>query len=156
MGALFKIDKLLLNVQVRTFSGTVLVTSRDKDLEKGEPTGDRSQNDPYPKVEFFTHRTSNSFDSNHGETSDMVTRVQDEITYCSLGTSSLKQKKARSTTQPQFRSENTAATIESDQIFLAHQQWSNSSNSANFNNNISRNAELTESLTTTIPIFGRN
>ena len=53
---------------------------------------------------------------------DMVTAVQEEIPYCSSGISSGKQKKARSTSQPQFRSENTPATIEADQILLALQQ----------------------------------
>ena len=38
---------------------------------------------------------------------DMVTAVQEEILYCSSGISSGKQKKARSTSQPQFRSDNT-------------------------------------------------
>ena len=53
---------------------------------------------------------------------DMVTAVQEEIPYCSSGLSSGKQKKARSTSQPQFRSENTPATIEADQILLALQE----------------------------------
>ena len=46
----------------------------------------------------------------------MVTGDQDEIPYCSSRTSSEKQKKVRSKSQPQFRSENTPATIEADQI----------------------------------------
>ena len=66
----------------------------------------------------------------------MVTGFQKNIPYCSPGTSSGKQKKARSTSQPQFRSENTPATIESNQIVLALQQLATSSNSATFNNNI--------------------
>ena len=38
-----------------------------------------------------------------------MTATQEEIPYCSPTTSSGKQKKARSTSQPQFRSENTTA-----------------------------------------------
>ena len=53
---------------------------------------------------------------------DMVTGVTEKVPFWSLGTSSGKQKKARSTTQPQFRSEDTPATIEADQILLALQQ----------------------------------
>ena len=68
--------------------------------------------------------------------------------YCSLGTSSGKQKNNRSTSQPQFRSENTPATIEADQILLALQQLANNNNSANFHNNINR-----ISTTTTMPTF---
>ena len=66
----------------------------------------------------------------------MVTGVQEEVPYCSLGTPSGKQEKARSTNQPQFRSENTPASIEADQILLAFQQMASNSNSAKFNNNI--------------------
>ena len=83
----------------------------------------------------------------------MMTAVQEEIPYCSSRFSSGKQKKARSTSQPQFRSENTPATIEADQILLALQQLATNSNSANFNNNISRISKLAKSLTTTMPTF---
>ena len=86
---------------------------------------------------------------------DMVTAVQEEIPYCSSGVSSGKQKKARSTNQPQFRSENTPATIEADQFLLALQQLATSSNSANVNNYSNRISELPKSLTTTIPTFNR-
>ena len=41
-----------------------------------------------------------------------MTATEEEVPYCSPTTSSGKQKKARSTSQPQFRSENTPATIE--------------------------------------------
>ena len=50
-----------------------------------------------------------------------MTITQEEIPYCSPSTSSGKQTKARSTSQPQFRSENTPATIEADQILLVLQ-----------------------------------
>ena len=84
---------------------------------------------------------------------DMVTAVQEEIPYCSSGISSGKQKKARSTSQPQFRSENTPATMEADQILLALHQLATNSNSANVNNNSNRISKLPKSLTTTMPTF---
>ena len=84
---------------------------------------------------------------------DMVTAVEEEIPYCSSGVSSGKQKKARSTSQPQFRSENTPATIEADQILLALQQLATNSNSAKVNNNSNRFSKLPKSLTTTMPTF---
>ena len=84
---------------------------------------------------------------------DIVTAVEEKIPYCSSGISSAKQKKARSTSQPQFHSENTPATIEADQILLALQQMATNSNSANFNNNISRISKLPKSLTTTMLTF---
>ena len=81
----------------------------------------------------------------------MVIGVHEEVTFCSPSTSSGKRKKYRSTSQPQFRSENTPATIEADQILLAFQQQANNNNSANFHNNINRNCKLPKSLTTTMP-----
>ena len=83
----------------------------------------------------------------------MATGVQEEIHYCSPGTTSGKQKRARSTNQSQFRSENTPATIEADQILLALQKLATNSNSANFKNNINRILKLPKSLTTKIPTF---
>ena len=84
---------------------------------------------------------------------DIVTAVQEEIPYCSSGISSAKQKKARSTSQPQFRSENTPATIGADQILLALQQMATNSNSPNFNNIITKISVLPKSFTTTMPTF---
>ena len=63
LGALSKIDDLLLNSQVWTLSGTVPGASRDNDVENREPTGDRSQSDPHPELELSACRTSNSIDS---------------------------------------------------------------------------------------------
>ena len=48
-----------------------------------------------------------------------LTGVHEEVTYCSPSTSSGKQKKNRSTSQPEFCSGNTPAAIEADQILLA-------------------------------------
>ena len=85
--------------------------------------------------------------------SHMMTATQEEIPYCSPTTSSGKRKKARSTSQPQFRSENNPTAIEADQILLALQQLATNSNSAIFNDNMSRISKLPKSLTTTMPIF---
>ena len=83
----------------------------------------------------------------------MVTAVQVEILYCSPGTSSGKQKKARSTSQPHFCSANTHATNEADQILLALQHLATNSNSANFYNHSNRISKLPKSLATTMPTF---
>ena len=79
--------------------------------------------------------------------------VHEEVTYCQPNTSSGNHKKNRSTSQPQFRSENPPATIETDQILLALQQLANNNNSANFQNNINRISKLPKSLSTTMPTF---
>ena len=82
-----------------------------------------------------------------------MTGVHKEVTYWSPSTSPGKQKKNRSTNQPQFCSENTPALIEADQILLALQQLANSNNSANFQININRISKLPKSLTTMMPTF---
>ena len=82
-----------------------------------------------------------------------MTGVHEGVTYCPPSTFSGKQKRKRSTSQPQFRSENTPATIEADQILLALQQLANNNNSANFQKNINRISKLPKSLTTTMPTF---
>ena len=154
LGALSKLDEFLLNPQVRTCS-VVQGTSRKVNSENRETHGDHSSNDPYPEVGYFPHH-SGQLNSPETETnSHMVTKnyphmvtggpeeirynphtmtaTQEEIHYCFPTTSSGKQKKARFTSQPQFRNEKTPATIEADQILLALQQLATNSNSANFN-----------------------
>ena len=175
LGALSKLDEFLLNPQVRTCSVAVQGTSGNANLENRETHGDRSSKDPYPEVGYFPHH-SGQLNSLEAETnSHMVTKTyphmvtgatietrhyphamtaaQEEIPYCSPTTSSGKQKKARSTSQPEFRSKNTPATIEADQILLALQQLATNSNSGNFNNNNSRTSKLPKSPTTTMPTF---
>ena len=87
-----------------------------------------------------------------GNCQDM-TGIHEEVTYCSPITSSGKQEKNHSTSQPQFHSENTPATIEAHQILLALQQLANNNNSAIFHNNINRISKPPKSLTTSMPTF---
>ena len=161
LGALSKLDEFLLNPQVRTCSVAAPGTSRSSNLENQGTNEDRPSDDPGPEVEFASP-ISGAETNPHMVTGDqrefrqhphMAIETQEEIPYCSTSTSSGKQKKARSTSQPQFRSENTPATLEADQILLALQQLATNSNSANFNNNISRISKLPKSLTTTMPTF---
>ena len=174
LGALSKLDEFLLSTQIRTCSVAAHGTSRNSNLENRETHGDCSSNDPYPEVGYFPHH-SRQLNSPEAETNwhmvtesyphmvtggpeeicsnpHTMTATQEEIPYCSPTTSSGKQKTARSTSQPQFRSENTPATIEADQILLALQQLATNSNSANFNN-ISRISKLPKSLITKMPSF---
>ena len=175
LGALSKLDEFLLNPQVRTCSVAVPGTSRSSNLENQGTNEDRPSDDPGPEVEFSSPHFGAETDPHMvtgvtreprqdphmvtGVTSEirqhphMTRETQEEIPYCSTSTSSGKQKKARSTSQPQFRSKNTPATFEADQILLARQQLATNSNSNNFNNNISRISKLPKSLTTTMPTF---
>ena len=164
LGALTKSDKFLSNQQIHTHFETVPGTFRNTNVENQGTNDDDSQSDPHPEASIFRGQTTQNFGPNDcrdmvtgvtGEIRhcrDMVTGVQGEIPYCSSGISSAKQKKARSTSQPQLRSENTPATIEADQIFLALQQLATSSN-ANVNNNINKVSKLPKSFRTTMPTF---
>ena len=173
LGALSKLDEFLLNPQVRTCSVAVPGTSRSSNLENQGTNEDRPSDDPGPEVvlssphfgaETVPHMMTGATEPHMvtGVTREilqhphMEMETQEEIPYCSTSTSSGKQKKARSTSQPQFRSENTPATLEADQILLALQQLGTNSNSTNFNNNISRISKLPKSLTTTMPTFEGN
>ena len=167
LGALSKIDEFLLKLQFRTCSVAVPRTSRNNDPENREPTGDRSLTDPCPEVVCSSHLCGHLNSSEVEDYPNMVTGgpkairncphmatvIQEEIPYCSPGTSSGKQKKVRSTGQPQFRSENTPATIEADHSLLALQHLATNSNSANFNDNIKKISKMPKSLTTTVPTF---
>ena len=111
-------------------------------------------------VTAATEQTRNGHDMVTGATEQIgnchnMTGVHEEVTYCPSSTSSGKQKKNLSTSQPQLRSENTPATIEADQFLLALQQLANNNNSANFHNNINRISKLPKSLTTMMPTFDR-
>ena len=168
-----------MNPLIQGKSGTTPVMSRNAFSTNQGTNEYDSQSDPHPEAGVFgnqTMRISGPKDRRDmvtgvqresfcgrdmvtgatkqiGNSRDMVKGVHEEVTYCSPSTSSGKQKKNRSTSQPQFRSENTPATIEADQILLALQQLANNNNSANFHNNINRISKLPKSLTTTMPTF---
>ena len=167
-----------MNPLLPLHSGTTPEPTRNTSHNNQGTNEDGSQNDPHPEAGLFHGQTTRNVSLEEGH--DMVTGVQrekvygndivteatqqsgkchdmteihEEVTYCSPSTSSGKQKKNRSTSQPQFRSENPPATIEADQILLALQQLANNNNSANFHNNINRISKLPKSLTTTMPTF---
>ena len=179
LGALSKLDEFLLNQQIRTHSETVPGKFRNTNVENQGTNEDDSQSDPHPEAGIFRGQSTQNFGPKdcrdmvtrvQGEIRyrpemvtggseemrngfDIVTAVQEDILYCSSGISSAKQKKARSTSQPQFRNENTPATFEADQTLLALQQLATNSFSANVNNTNYRISKLPKSLTTTMPTF---
>ena len=67
LGALSKLDEFLLNPQVRTCSVAVPGTSRNTHWENRETTGDRSSDDSYPEVGYFSHH-SDQLNSSETET----------------------------------------------------------------------------------------
>ena len=71
-----------------------------------------------------------------------MTGVHEEVTYCSPSTSSGKQKQNHSTSEAQFRSENTPAAIEANQFFLALQRLVKNNNSAIVLSHIIRSSKL--------------
>ena len=122
----------------RTCSVAVPETSRKNGSGNQELTGDRYRSNHCAEAVFSACHSSNLNESEQEDTHHMVTRVLEQIPYSSPGTFSGEQKKARSTSQPQFCSENNPVTIEAVHIWLALQQLAINSTSANFNNNINR------------------
>ena len=166
LGALARLDDFLMNPLIHGHSGTAPETSRNMFSRNQGTNEDDSQSDPHLEAGLFNNQMTQN--SGPEDCHDMVTGateqnrnchdmtgVHGEVTYCSPSTSLGKQKKNRSTSQPQFRSENTPATIEADQILLALQQLANNNSSANFHNNINRICKLPKSLTTAMPTFDR-
>ena len=75
LGALSKLDEFLLNPQVRTCSIAVQGTSGNAKSENRETHGDRSSNDLYPEVGYFSHH-SGQLNSPEAETnSHLVTET---------------------------------------------------------------------------------
>ena len=178
LGALARLDDFLMNPLLPGYSGATPEPTRNALSNNQGTNEDDCQNDPHPEAGLFHGQTTrytgpeeghdmvtgatetnrNRYDMVTGATEQIgnyhdTTGVHEKVTYCSPSTSSGKQKKNRSTSQPQFRSENIPATIEADQILLALQQLANNNNSANFHNNINRISKLPKSLTTTMPTF---
>ena len=128
LGALSRLDDFFMNPLNESHSGTAPEASRNAYGTNQGTNVDDFQSDSHAEAGVFqslTTRNSGSED-NH----DMVTGVHEEVTYCFPSTSSGKQKKSCSTGQPQFRSEDTLATVEADQIFSGLQQLANNKNSA--------------------------
>ena len=104
LGPLSKHDEFLLNTQVRTCSVAVPGTSRNNNSRNRETTGDRSSDDPYPEVGYFSHHSGHLNSPKAKKDPHMVTGVtegirqyphmttetHEEIPYCSPSTSSGK------------------------------------------------------------------
>ena len=73
LGALSKLDEILLNPQIRTHSGTVPGTFRNTNVENQGTNEDDSQSDPHPKAGIFRIQTTQDSGPEIGH--DMVTRV---------------------------------------------------------------------------------
>ena len=130
LGALAWLDDFLMNPLLPGHSGTTPEPTRNTTRNNQGTNEDGSQNDPHPEAGLFHGQTTRnvSLEQRHdmvtGATEQIgnchdITGIHEEVTYCSPSTYSGKQKKNRATSQPQFRSENTPATIETDQILLA-------------------------------------
>ena len=140
-----------MNLLIQGCYRTARETSRNAFGKNQGTNKDDSQSDPHPEASIFRKQTTQNSGPEDGHA--MVKGVQEEVTYCSPCTSSGNQTKNRSMSQPQFRSENSPATIEADQILLALQQLANNKKSTSFHNNINRISKLPKSLTTTMPTF---
>ena len=151
LGALSCFVDFLKNLLIQGHSGNAREMSQSAYGSNQGTNEDDCQSDPHPEAGIFQRQNTHNSGPEDGH--DMVTRVHEELTYCSPTTFSGNQKTNHSTSQLQFRSENTSAMIEADQILLALQQLANNNTSSSFPNNLSRNSKLPKSLTTTRPTF---
>ena len=148
LGALSRLGDFLMNPLSQSYSGTAPETSRNAYGSNQGTNEDDSQSDPHPEASIFQSQTTHNSGPEYGHdmvtgvqkkslcgydmvigvhkeslySHDMVTEVHEEVTYCSPSTTTGKQKNNRSTNQPHLLSENTPATIEANQIFLALQR----------------------------------
>ena len=161
LGTLARLDDFLMNPLSQGHSETAPDISRNVFSISQGTNEDDTQSNPLPEAGLFNSQVTQNSGPLYGHDMvtgvqregvgghDMITRateqtrnrhdmtgVQEEVTYCSPSTSSGEQKKNRFTSQPQFRSENTPATNEADQILLALQHLANNNHSANFDNNL--------------------
>ena len=100
LGALTLLDNFLMNKMVQGHSETTPDTSRNTHGTKQGTNANDSQSYPHPEAGIFQSRTTQSSGLKKGH--DMVTGVHEEVTYSSFSEISGKQKKNRSTSQPQF------------------------------------------------------
>ena len=76
LGALSKLDEVLLNPKIRTHSGTVPGTFQNTNVENQGTNEDDSLSDPHPEAGIFHSQNAQNSGPDVGH--DMVTRVQKE------------------------------------------------------------------------------
>ena len=116
LGALARLDDFLTNPLIQGHSGTTPETSQNVFSMSQGTNEDASHSNFHPEAGIFNNQMTQN--SGQNEDHDMVTGateqvrnrhdmtgVHKEVTSCSPSASSEKQKKNRSTSQPQFRSE---------------------------------------------------
>ena len=91
LGALSRLDDYLMNTLIQGQFATAPETSRNAFSTKQGTNEDDSQSDPHPQAGNFHNQTTRNSGPEEGH--DLVTGVHEEVTYCSLITSSGKQKK---------------------------------------------------------------
>ena len=106
------LDDFLMNPLNQGHSGTSPEASRNALSASRGKNEDNSQSDPHPEAGIIQDKMTYKSGPQVGH--DMVIGVHEEVTDYSFSTTSGKQKKNHSTSQLQFYSENTPATIEAD------------------------------------------
>ena len=110
-----------------------------------------SQSDPH--LEAGLLRSQKTQNSGPKDDQDVFTGVHEEVIYCSLKTSSGKQKKKRSTSQLKLNGENTLLRLKQTNFCCPFSNWQITTVLQNFHNNINRISKLPKPLTTTMPTF---
>ena len=98
LGALSRLDDFFTNPLIQGHSGTAPETCRNAFGTNQGANEDDSQSDPHPEAGIVQSQTAHK--SGPEVVHDVLTVVHEEVTNCSLGTSSGKQTKNRSASQP--------------------------------------------------------
>ena len=135
LGALSKLDEFRLNPQIRTHSGTFPVTFRNTNVENQGTKKSDSQSDPHPEAGIFRSQTTQRSGPEVGpdivagvqeeirQRTDMLTGIQEDIPFCSRGTSSGKRKRTRSTSHPNFAERTPLRQLEQTSFCRPFSSW---------------------------------
>ena len=111
LGVFARLDDFLMKPLSHGYSTTAPETSRNAMSTMQGTNEDDSQTDLHTEAGIFPNQMTQNPGPEDGH--DMVTGVHEEVTYFSPSTSSGKQKKNRSTSQPQFRREYPMPSLNS-------------------------------------------
>ena len=121
LDALARLDDFLMNPPVQGHSGTTPEASGNA-LGTSQGTNENnSQSYPHPEAAILHNQMTQISGPENGH--DMVTGVHEEVTYCSPSLSPAKQKKIHSSSQPQFRFENTLRQLKQTTFLWPFSRW---------------------------------
>ena len=115
-----------MNLLIQGRSGTTPETSRNAFGSNQGTNEDDTQSDPHREASILRRQTTQNSGPEVGQ--DMVIGVHEDVIYWSFSKSSGKRKKNRSTSQPQFRNENTLRRLKQTKFCWPFSSWQTTKN----------------------------